>query len=299
MSKQTLQEAIEKVRGWYDNPTCRILHRSAVKVVLAAAESAAADRERAEKAEKRADTEMVKRVEAEQAIHRVKYEMQVACQHVDALCNERGLWRCQKEDAEARASACENSVLRCHCGAFVAGVDTQDDVSACPACGSRWFLNEEGCLCYEDGACYGGGRRGAEGARAMAEQWEYVIVGESYLTERRLSELGDAGWEALGVVRGGQGTEELTGVLFKRRREPNNAALTATSAEPVPPDDPLLAPDALLEACEEAEQIMAGYVARIDKGWLVSGTYEQCKAWLARRAAMAASDARPAPEPAP
>ena len=128
----------------------------------------------------------------------------------------------------------------------------------------------------------------------MATQWEYVIVGESYLTAERLAELGDGGWEAIGVVRAGSGAEELSGVLFKRRREPNNAALAATDAEPVPPDDPLLAPDALLEACEEAEQIMAGYVARIDKGWLVSGTYEQCKAWLARRAAMAASDARPA-----
>ena len=133
--------------------------------------------------------------------------------------------------------------------------------------------------------------------------WEYVLVGERYLVEdwagEKLAGLGDDGWEAVGVVRAGSGADELSGVLFKRRREPNNAALTATSAEPVPPEDPLLAPDALLDACQEAEQILAGYVARIDKGWLVSGTYEQCKAWLARRAAIAASDARPAQEAAP
>ncbi|HUU34526.1 MAG TPA: hypothetical protein VMW48_10705, partial [Vicinamibacterales bacterium] len=83
MAEPTLQEAIERMRCFareYDEQTGFSKRMTAAfTAALAAAESAAADRERAEKAEKRADTEMVKRVEAEQAIHRVKYEMQVAC----------------------------------------------------------------------------------------------------------------------------------------------------------------------------------------------------------------------------
>ena len=53
--------------------------------------------------------------------------------------------------------------------------------------------------------------------------WEYVLVGQRCLvddwTGEKLAGLGDGGWEAIGVVRAGSGADELSGVLFKRRRE--------------------------------------------------------------------------------
>ena len=91
------------------------------------------------------------------------------------------------------------------------------DVVFCDRCGTR--LNADGSTTPMGAGTPAGDRRENDEMSTRAE-WEYMVVGEKYLVEERLSELGDAGWEAIGVVRGGEGAEALSGVLFKRRRKP-------------------------------------------------------------------------------